>query len=75
MATKSSTARPRKKAVKAPLTSKALRRASVAATKAASKAAFAVVDTLLVVQDGWLVRVDKNGKVTKRVKKIELPAA
>lgn len=45
------------------------------ATKAASKSAFEVVDTLLVVRDGWLVKVDKTGKVTKKVRRIQLPAA
>jgi len=73
MATKSTRARTNGEARKAPLTSKALRRASSAATQAASEAAFKVVDTLLVVQDGWLVRVDKNGRVRKRVKRIALP--
>jgi hypothetical protein len=33
------------------------------------------VDELLVVKEGWLVKVDKSGKVTKRVKRIKLPAA
>ncbi|MCB0774474.1 MAG: hypothetical protein KJZ58_06230 [Flavobacteriales bacterium] len=65
----------KKKMTKAPLTSKALREASVAATEAASKAAFEVVDTLLVVRDGWLVKVDKDGKVRRKVKRIQLPAA
>ncbi|MCO6483030.1 MAG: hypothetical protein J5I62_09570 [Flavobacteriales bacterium] len=65
---------PRKNS-KAPLTTKALRRAAEVATKAASKSAFEVVDTLLVVRDGWLVKVDKTGKVTKKVRRIQLPAA
>lgn len=65
----------KKKMTKAPLTSKALRKASVLATEAASKAAFEVVETLLVVQDGWLVKVDKDGKVRRKVRRIQLPAA
>jgi hypothetical protein len=47
----------------------------MAATKAASRSAFEEVDELLVVKEGWLVKVDKTGKVTKRVRKIQLPAA
>ncbi len=73
MTTKSTTTRSTRKAAKAPLTSKTLRRVSEAATKAASKAAFDVVETLLVVQDGWLVRVDKAGKVKRKIKRIKLP--
>lgn len=65
----------KKKVTKAPLTGKALRKASVVATEAASKAAFEVVETLLVAQDGWLVKVDKNGKVRRKVRRIQLPAA
>lgn len=61
--------------MKAPLTSKTLRRASEKATKAASRKAFEEVDELLVVKEGWLVKVDKSGKVTKRVRRIQLPAA
>lgn len=64
----------RKRTGKAPLTSKALRKASAVATEAASKAAFEVVETLLVVQDGWLVKVDKDGKVRRKVKRIQMPA-
>jgi len=48
-----------------------------AAKKARAKA-FTKLGTLLVEKDGWLVRVAKSGKVTKRVKKLEpilLPAA
>ena len=72
MATKSTSARsPRK----APLTSKTLRRVSETATKSASRSAFDEVDELLVVKEGWLVKVDKSGKVMKRVKRIKLPAA
>ncbi len=75
MASKNSSTRETRKVTKAPLTSKAVRRASLAATKAASRSAFKEVDELLVVKEGWLVKVDKTGKVTKRVKKIQLPAA
>ncbi|HRP00320.1 MAG TPA: hypothetical protein PLN54_12860 [Flavobacteriales bacterium] len=48
---------------------------SATATKSASRSAFDHVDELLVVKEGWLVKVDKSGKVTKRVKRIKLPAA
>jgi hypothetical protein len=58
---------------KAALTAKVLKRASKAATTAASKRAFSKVDQLLVVKDGWLVEVDKSGKVLKRVRRIPLP--
>jgi len=75
MATKSTSSRTPRKAVKAPLTSKTLRRVSATATKSASRSAFDHVDELLVVKEGWLVKVDKSGKVTKRVKHIKLPAA
>lgn len=75
MATKDSSTRETRKVTKAPLTSKTLRRASMAATKAASRSAFEEVDELLVVKEGWLVKVDRTGKVTKRVRKIQLPAA
>ncbi|MCO5275221.1 MAG: hypothetical protein M9900_09905 [Flavobacteriales bacterium] len=75
MATKNSATRPGRKAMKAPLTSKTLRRASEKATKAASRKAFEEVDELLVVKEGWLVKVDRSGKVTKRVRRIQLPAA
>jgi hypothetical protein len=75
MATKRTTDRTSRKTAKAPLTSKTLRRVSAAATKSASRSAFDHVDELLVVKEGWLVKVDKSGKVTKRVKQIKLPAA
>lgn len=74
MASKTTTARTSRKAAKAPLTSKILRRVSATATKSASRSAFDHVDELLVVKEGWLVKVDKSGKVTKRVKRIKLPA-
>lgn len=75
MASKSTTVRTPRKATKAPLTSKTLRRVAVKATKSASRSAFDHVDELLVVKEGWLVKVDKSGKVTRRVKRIKLPAA
>lgn len=75
MATKRTTVRTTRKTAKAPLTSKTLRRVSATATKSASRSAFDHVDELLVVKEGWLVKVDKSGKVTKKVKRIELPAA
>ncbi|MBL7982043.1 MAG: hypothetical protein JNL52_09560 [Flavobacteriales bacterium] len=75
MATKRTTVRTTRRTAKAPLTSKTLRRVSATATKSASRSAFDHVDELLVVKEGWLVKVDKSGKVTKRVKRIKLPAA
>lgn len=59
---------------KAPLTTKVLRRVSAEATRKASRKAFDSVAELLVVRGGWLVKVDKTGKVTKHVRKIPLPA-
>lgn len=58
---------------KAPLTTKVLRRVSAEATRKASRKAFDSVAELLVVRAGWLVKVDKTGKVTKHVRKIPLP--
>lgn len=58
---------------KAALTAKVLKRASKAATTAASKRAFSEVDQLLVVKDGWLVEVDRSGKVQRQVRRIPLP--
>jgi hypothetical protein len=75
MATKRTTVSTTRKTAKAPLTSKTLRRVSATATRSASRSAFDHVDELLVVKEGWLVKVDKSGKVTKRVKRIKLPAA
>lgn len=59
---------------KAPLTTKVLRRVSAEATRKASRKAFDSVAELLVVRGGWLIKVDKSGKVTKHVRKIPLPA-
>jgi hypothetical protein len=75
MPSKNTAPRTSRKAAKAPLTSKTLRRVSASATKSASRSAFDHVEELLVVKEGWLVKVDKTGKVTKRVKRIKLPAA
>ncbi|MBP8878818.1 MAG: hypothetical protein KBF67_14515 [Flavobacteriales bacterium] len=72
---KSTSARSPRKTAKAPLTGKTLRRVAETATKSASRSAFDEVDELLVVKEGWLVKVDRSGKVTKRVKRIKLPAA
>lgn len=47
------------------------------ATRRAQAKAFEVRKTILVERDGWLVMVDKGGKVHKRVKqlpKLEIPA-
>lgn len=48
------------------------------ATKKAAEEAFKVRKTIMVEKDGWLVMVNKDGKVTKRVKRIPklvVPAA
>ena len=48
------------------------------ATKRAMTEAFKVRKTIMIQKDGWLVMVNKAGKVVKRVKKLpalELPAA
>lgn len=58
---------------KAVLTTKVLRESSARATKAASKRAFKSATTLLSVQNGKLVRVDRKGKVVEVVKKLDLP--
>ena len=64
----------RRSATKAPLTATVLRRTSKAATAAASKRAFKQVETLLVVKDGWLVRVNSSGKVVKHVRRVRVPS-
>lgn len=58
---------------KARLTKKVLRVASSKATAKAHRGAFAHMKTQLVTKDGWLVRVDKDGKVTKKVKSLMSP--
>lgn len=74
MATKHKATSTSKKArPKAALTAKVLKRASKAATTAASKRAFSMVDELLVVKDGWLVEVNRSGKVLRQVRRIPLP--
>lgn len=48
------------------------------ATKRARVEAFKVRKTIMIEKDGWLVMVDKTGKVVKRVKELPkriLPAA
>ncbi len=48
------------------------------ATKRAMEEAFKVRKTIMIEKDGWLVMVNKAGKVVKRVKKLPkhvLPAA
>ena len=48
------------------------------AVRNARNGAFRLRKTLLVERDGWLVRVNKAGKVVRRVKRLEqikLPAA
>ena len=49
-----------------------LEAASKAATRKANKRAFKHVDELLVVKDGWLVRINAKGTVVKRVKQLTL---
>ncbi|MBS1548066.1 MAG: hypothetical protein JST38_10195 [Bacteroidetes bacterium] len=41
------------------------------ATKKAVKEAFKIRTTILVEKDGWLVAINKAGKVVKRVKRLE----
>jgi hypothetical protein len=50
---------------------KAMDKAFKLAAKRASKSAFAVRKTIMVEKDGWLVMVNKDGRVTRRVKKLE----
>lgn len=48
------------------------------ATKKAARQAFAVRKTIMIEKDGWLVMVNKEGQVVKRVKRLErlvVPAA
>lgn len=48
------------------------------ATKRARTEAFKVRKTIMIQKDGWLVMVNKAGRVVKRVKKLpepELPSA
>jgi hypothetical protein len=54
-----------------PLTRRVVREAAEEATGRANARAFSHVKTLLVAKDGWLVRVDKGGRVVERVR--ELP--
>ncbi|MBK9416337.1 MAG: hypothetical protein IPN62_03375 [Flavobacteriales bacterium] len=39
--------------------------------KKAERLAFTVRKTIMVEKDGWLVMVNKEGKVKKKVKKLE----
>ncbi|HPF91821.1 MAG TPA: hypothetical protein PLL57_14265 [Flavobacteriales bacterium] len=41
------------------------------AMKRAERLAFSVRKTIMVEKDGWLVMVNKEGKVIERVKKLE----
>jgi|GEM_PF-1652046 len=50
---------------------KAMNAAFKKATKKARKDAFAVRQTLMVEKNGWLVLIDRTGKVVKRVKQLE----
>ena len=48
------------------------------ATKRAAREAFTVRKTIMIEKDGWLVMVNKDGKVVRKVKRLErikLPAA
>lgn len=50
---------------------KAMNSAFKKATKKASKEAFSIRSTILVEKDGWLVRINKAGKVVKKIKQLE----
>jgi hypothetical protein len=50
---------------------KAMNEAFKTATKRASKQAFARHKTILVEQDGWLVRMRKDGRIWRRVKPLQ----
>lgn len=41
------------------------------ATTKAAKRAFAVRRTIMIEKNGWLVMVNKDGKVIRRVKKLD----
>ena len=51
------------------LTSRALKRATSKGLKEASENAMEVADSMVVVQDGWGVRIHKDGK-TQKIEKI-----
>lgn len=48
-------------------------RAFKLATKKALKEAFKVRRTIMIERDGWLVMVNKAGKVVRRVKRLSKP--
>ncbi len=52
---------------------KAMDRAFKLATKKALKEAFKVRRTIMIERDGWLVMVNKAGKVVRRVKRLSKP--
>ena len=52
------------------LTRAVLIKAATDATRAASRRAFDYMDSLLVAQDGWLVRIDREGHVLEKVKQL-----
>jgi hypothetical protein len=49
----------------------AMAKAFKTAMKRAERLAFTVRETIMVEKDGWLVMVNKEGKVVKKVKKLE----
>lgn len=49
----------------------AMAKAFKTAMKKAERLAFTVRKTIMVEKDGWLVMVNKEGKVKKKVKKLE----
>jgi len=49
----------------------AMAKAFKTAMKRAERLAFSVRKTIMVEKDGWLVMVNKEGKVIERVKKLE----
>jgi len=75
MAVKKPTTRIRKKPS---AEGEAMNKAFKKATKRAMEEAFKVRKTIMIEKDGWLVMVNKTGKVVKRVKQLPkrvLPAA
>ena len=50
---------------------KAMNAAFKKAAKKARRAAFTVRKTIMMEKNGWLVMVNKDGKVVKRVKKLD----
>ncbi|MEZ4755988.1 MAG: hypothetical protein R2817_04075 [Flavobacteriales bacterium] len=66
---------PKKKAIitrkKPSAEGEAMAKAFKTAMKRAERLAFTVRETIMVEKNGWLVMVNKEGKVKKKVKKLE----